>query len=166
MPRTMTKKKQRPESNGSTANDCGSDATTPQDETLTTCIFFEPPIPNDPTQSSPKTISPAGLHFIASHQYRPGSTTHLDALLNPFWTFLTNLLPLWLAPNMVTTVGGLHCGLAYAVMWYYAPDFDTSPPDWVILLGGYCTIAYYTLDCMDGKQSRRTGTSSPLGQLL
>jgi ethanolaminephosphotransferase len=34
------------------------------------------------------------------------------------------------------------------------------------MLCAYCTFAYYTLDCMDGKQARRTGTSSPLGQLL
>jgi len=50
--------------------------------------------------------------------------------------------------------------------WYYAPNFDRTVPDWVIFLSGYATIAYYTLDCMDGKQARRTGQSSPLGQLF
>ena len=37
---------------------------------------------------------------------------------------------------------------------------------WVLIINGFCTWAYYTLDCMDGKQARRTGTSSPLGQLF
>ena len=127
-----------------------------QDETKT-CKLFE---------GRSKYLSPSGLHFIANHQYRGGEYTHLDNLLNPFWTYLTELLPLWLAPNMVTTLGGLHCALAYGTLWYYCPDFDTTPPNWVVMLAAYCTFAYYTLDCMDGKQARRTGSSSPLGQLL
>ena len=127
-----------------------------QDETHT-CLLFE---------GRSKYLSPSGLHFIANHQYRSAEYTHLDNLLNPFWTYLTECLPLWLAPNMVTTLGGMHCGLAYVTLWYYCPDFDNTPPDWVVMLAGYCSFAYYTLDCMDGKQARRTGSSSPLGQLL
>jgi hypothetical protein len=127
-----------------------------QDETNTTVLF----------EGRSKYLSQSGLHFIANHQYRPSDYTYLDNILNPFWTYLTECLPLWIAPNMVTTLGGLHCGLAYGVLWYYCPDFDTSPPSWVIMLAAYCSFAYYTLDCMDGKQARRTGSSSPLGQLL
>ena len=131
----------------------------PTDQTLTSCLLFEPPIPSG-------NISESGLHYIATHKYRPGEYTHLDNALNPLWTFLTDLLPMWLAPNMVTTLGGIHCGLGYGMLWWYAPGFDKSPPDFVVMLCAYCTFAYYTLDCMDGKQARRTGTSSPLGQLL
>lgn len=127
-----------------------------QDETFT-CKLFE---------GRSKYLTPSGLHFIANHQYCSGEYTHLDNLLNPFWAYLTDCLPLWLAPNMVTTLGGLHCALAYGTLWYYSPDFDGNPPDWVLMLASYCTFAYYTLDCMDGKQARRTGSSSPLGQLL
>lgn len=131
----------------------------PLDETLQPCLFFEPPVKTG-------NISIPGLYYIANHKYRPSDYTHLDNLLNPMWTYLTELLPMWIAPNMVTTLGGLHCGVAYGILWWYSPDFDVSPPDWVVALAGWCTIAYYTLDCMDGKQARRTGSSSPLGQLL
>ncbi|KAL7552763.1 hypothetical protein ACHAWF_017864 [Thalassiosira exigua] len=130
------------------------------DETLSSCLLFEPPVEGG------GNISPAGLRFIARHQYRPSEYTHLDNFLNPMWTGLTELLPMWLAPNAVTTLGGLHCGLAYGVLWYYSPDMEVSPPDWAVFLAGWCTVAYYTLDCMDGKQARRTGSSSPLGQLF
>eukprot|EP00581_Thalassiosira_minuscula_P032016 CAMPEP_0183760510 /NCGR_PEP_ID=MMETSP0739-20130205/7817_1 /TAXON_ID=385413 /ORGANISM="Thalassiosira miniscula, Strain CCMP1093" /LENGTH=468 /DNA_ID=CAMNT_0025998503 /DNA_START=158 /DNA_END=1564 /DNA_ORIENTATION=+ len=130
------------------------------DETLSSCLL-EPPIQGG------GNISPEGLHFISTHAYRSGDYTHLDNLLNPLWTSLTELLPLWLAPNMVTTIGGLHCGVAYAILWYYSPDMnERDVPDWVVFLAGWCTVAYYTLDCMDGKQARRTGSSSPLGQLF
>mmetsp|Transcript_14579 Transcript_14579/g.20605 ORF Transcript_14579/g.20605 Transcript_14579/m.20605 type:complete len:439 (-) Transcript_14579:230-1546(-) len=111
-------------------------------------------------------LTKEGLNNIANHKYTPGTYTILDTALNPIWAALTDLLPMSLAPNMVTTLGGLHCGLAYAVTWYYSPNFDLTVPDWVCVLNGYCIIAYYTLDCMDGKQARRTGTSSPLGQLF
>lgn len=143
--------------NGAEAPSRGGDG--PRDDTLAPCLLQEPP-------SGAGNISPSGLHFIANHEYRPSEYTHLDNLLNPAWTYLTELLPLWLAPNMVTTIGGLHCGVSYGLLWWYSPDFDRSPPDWVVFLAGYCTFAYYTLDCMDGKQARRTGSSSPLGQLL
>lgn len=129
------------------------------DGTRDACVLFEPPVPAG-------NISPDGLHFIANHKYRPSEYTYLDNFLNPAWTYLTELLPMWLAPNMVTTMGGLHCGLAYAVLWWHAPDFVEDPPGWTVMLAGWCTVAYYTLDCMDGKQARRTGSSSPLGQLF
>ncbi|KAL3808670.1 hypothetical protein ACHAXA_001242 [Cyclostephanos tholiformis] len=137
----------------------GSDDGSPRDETLTSCILLEP-------RTLTGNISPHGLHYIANHRYRPSEYTHLDNLLNPIWTYLTELLPLWLAPNTVTSIGGMHCGLAYALLWHHAPDFDEDPPDWVVFVAGYCILAYYTLDCMDGKQARRTNSSSPLGQLF
>mmetsp|Transcript_4410 Transcript_4410/g.9560 ORF Transcript_4410/g.9560 Transcript_4410/m.9560 type:complete len:428 (-) Transcript_4410:815-2098(-) len=124
--------------------------------------MFEPATSNNNTTS----LTDAGVETIANHKYKPGHYTFLDNLLNPIWTQLTNLLPMWLAPNAVTVLGGMHCGLSYAATWYYSPNFDTPLPDWVVFLSGYCTIAYYTFDCMDGKQARRTGQSSPLGQLF
>jgi ethanolaminephosphotransferase len=34
------------------------------------------------------------------------------------------------------------------------------------LFSGVAVVLYTWLDCIDGKQARRTGTSSPLGQLF
>lgn len=39
-------------------------------------------------------------------------------------------------------------------------------PRWVYLFSAFCVISYCQLDCMDGKQARRTKSSSPLGQLF
>jgi len=111
-------------------------------------------------------ISKDGLEHIAHHKYVAGHYTYLDSFCNPLWTKLTELLPMSLAPNMVTTLGGLHCLISYCTVWFYSKDYNKPVPDWLVLLCAYCTFAYYTLDCMDGKQARRTGTSSPLGQLF
>jgi len=122
-----------------------------------------------------------GVTQIAFHEYTAGAYTVMDTFLNPMWQALTDFLPLSMAPNMVTSIGGLHCVVAYLVTWYHLPNYfvddaaaatsDTdngsgAVPNWVLLLNAYCCAVYYTLDCMDGKQARRTGTSSPLGQLF
>ena len=39
-------------------------------------------------------------------------------------------------------------------------------PWWVYLINGLAGLVYLHLDCIDGKQARRTGSSSPLGQLF
>eukprot|EP00536_Pseudo-nitzschia_multiseries_P016502 jgi/Psemu1/221508/e_gw1.1135.9.1 len=132
------------------------------DERAVHTWVFEPATSDSNTQS----LTDAGVEAIANHKYKPGHYTFLDNFLNPVWTKLTDLLPMWLAPNAVTFLGGMHCAFSYATTWYYSPNFVTPLPDWVIFLSGYCTIAYYTFDCMDGKQARRTGQSSPLGQLF
>jgi phosphatidylglycerophosphate synthase len=119
--------------------------------------------PRDPTG---KFLTEAGAENIKRHKYVSGSCTTLDNLMNPFWTECTEWLPMWLAPNAVTTLGGCFCLASYIVTFFYCPVYASSAPSWVLVFNGICTFVYYTLDCMDGKQSRRTGTSSPLGQLF
>eukprot|EP01083_Nonionella_stella_P276389 939094_1 len=120
-----------------------------------------------PTANNNKgSLTEEGVENIANHKYVPGHYTSMDTLLDPFWKYMTEFLPMTMAPNMVTFIGAMHCAVAYATVWYYSANFDKHCPDWVVFMCGYCTIAYYTFDCMDGKQARRTGTSSPLGQLF
>jgi ethanolaminephosphotransferase len=110
-----------------------------------------------------------GVTQIAFHKYRPGTYTWLDTKLNPVWAGLTELLPMTVAPNLITALGGMHCLFSYLLTTWVVPhstDHEHVLPTWVLLLNGYCNIVYYTLDCMDGKQARRTNTSSPLGQLF
>lgn len=116
----------------------------------------EPPI-------SHGVLTVDGMTQIATHKYKGGSYTHLDDFLSPnFWGPLTELLPMWLAPNVVTTLGGLGCLITFVLSAIY----NESPPQWLFASNGLCMFWYYTLDCMDGKQARRTGSSSPLGQLF
>ena len=39
-------------------------------------------------------------------------------------------------------------------------------PSWVYIITAVCFFIYQTLDAIDGKQARRTNSSSPLGQLF
>jgi phosphatidylglycerophosphate synthase len=134
----------------------------PYDGTKHHAWVFEAPTAENNTTS----FTSEGLENIAAHKYKPGAYTYFDNFFNPMWNKMTELIPLSVAPNMITTIGALHCFFAYCVLWYHAPHLDQDVPNWVIFICGYCTVAYYTFDCMDGKQARRTGTSSPLGQLF
>jgi ethanolaminephosphotransferase len=55
----------------------------------------------------------------------------------------------------------------YAVVAYFSNDFSSSEvPSWVWWFSTAALWTYQTLDAIDGKQARRTGSSSPLGQLF
>jgi len=67
--------------------------------------------------------------------------------------------------------------LSYCVIWYWCPgmyeantDIATNStytvPGAIFLLNGCAMFIYQTLDNMDGKQARKTGSSSPLGLLF
>jgi len=111
-------------------------------------------------------IEPAGLENIATYKYKAGVYTPLDNLLNPVWTQLTELLPMWLAPNVVTSIGGGCNMLIVTLCTVFSPSYEEMVPSWVLQINGVLLITGYFLDCMDGKQARRTGNSSPLGQLF
>jgi len=113
-------------------------------------------------------ITDQGLRNIAAWTYHGGAYTPLDNLLNKFiWTPGVNLLPIWLAPNAVTFIGLLWPILGYAVLvGYYCPDFSLAAPRWTYVFAAFTHFVYQTMDAWDGKQARRTGSSSALGQLF
>ncbi|KAD7479933.1 hypothetical protein E3N88_03069 [Mikania micrantha] len=57
--------------------------------------------------------------------------------------------------------------LVSAVLGYiYSPHLDSPPPRWVHFAHGLLLFLYQTFDAVDGKQARRTSSSSPLGELF
>jgi phosphatidylglycerophosphate synthase len=73
---------------------------------------------------------------------------------------------MWMAPNLVTLIG-LFFNLS-SFFLYLAYDLSLSKqlPPYFYIWTAVCLFMYQTLDAIDGKQARRTGTSSPLGQLF
>ena len=73
---------------------------------------------------------------------------------------------MWMAPNLVTTLGLLILGGSYWWMLFYDMTMTERLPEWTYLFVAFGIFAFQTLDAIDGKQARRTGSSSPLGQLF
>jgi phosphatidylglycerophosphate synthase len=113
-------------------------------------------------------LSKRMLKGLSSYKYSASGHTWLDDLHNPMWNWIVqNLFPLWLAPNLVTLSGLAMIFVSHDLLISYAPGLDgENAPWWVHLFAGLSIIIYINLDCMDGKQARRTKTSSPLGQLF
>jgi len=91
--------------------------------------------------------------------------------LNPFAQKCVEHTPYWLAPNLITMLGFVLEIFATILIIIYCPGLEATteseePPSWIWL---YCAVAnfcYQTLDNMDGKQARRTGSSSVLGLIF
>jgi phosphatidylglycerophosphate synthase len=86
--------------------------------------------------------------------------------MNPYWEWVVTLIPTWVAPNLITFIGWLFVILSYANMLIYDCTFTHDIPSYSFFLAAACIFIYSTLDAVDGKQARRTKSSSPLGQLF
>ena len=79
---------------------------------------------------------------------------------------VVTLVPLWVAPNLITIVGLIINILTSLILVLYCPTATEMAPWWTTFLCALGLFIYQTLDAIDGKQARRTKTSSPLGELF
>ncbi|XP_041969870.1 ethanolaminephosphotransferase 1-like isoform X2 [Aricia agestis] len=106
-------------------------------------------------------------------------------VMHPFWNKVVEIVPKWVAPNVLTFSGFLLTVLDFLLLSYYDYDYlaassrsqnettteplnghvEAIPQSLWYLLAAFLFLAY-TLDGIDGKQARRTQTSGPLGELF
>merc|ERR1712100_836913 len=114
------------------------------------------------TRRGMKYIPNAGLKALSNYKYHGVDNSLLaNYVMQPFWRQAVNLLPIWIAPNLVTLLGFFAIVASYLVMWFYSPQIQGEAPGWAYLFAGVSIFWYQTMDALDGKQARRTGTSSP-----
>ncbi|KAM3929125.1 ethanolaminephosphotransferase 1-like [Leptodactylus fuscus] len=88
------------------------------------------------------------------------------------WNKVVQVVPLWIAPNMLTFSGFLIIVVNYILLSYYDWDYSASGigyqhiPTWVWISAALGNFLAYALDSIDGKHARRTQSSSPLGELF
>ncbi|XP_042505073.1 choline/ethanolaminephosphotransferase 1-like [Macadamia integrifolia] len=111
-----------------------------------------------------------GSHGVAAlHRHKYSGVDHsyvAKYVLQPFWTRCVNLFPLWMPPNMITLTGFMFLCISALLGYVYSPRLDSPPPRWVHFAHGLLLFLYQTFDAVDGKQARRTNSSSPLGELF
>lgn len=114
-------------------------------------------------------LTPPMLEHLARYKYVSAGYTWLDCQLTPFWNWLVELLPMWMAPNMVTFIGFVGITAMTGVVCFAAPALvgsESSVFSSVFAIHAAALFVYQHMDAVDGKQARRTGASSPLGQLF
>lgn len=113
-----------------------------------------------------RILNAAQLKRLGEHKYSCTSASILDAWLQPWWCWLVSKTPLWLAPNLITILGLIVNIVTTLILVWYSPDARQDPPRWACALCALGVFVYQSLDAIDGKQARRTGSQSPLGELF
>lgn len=72
------------------------------------------------------------------------------------------------SPNLITLVGLLFMIFNVILVFIYVPTMEPEDagPSWIYFSFALGLWLYSTFDNVDGRQARRTGTSSPLGELF
>eukprot|EP01060_Flectonema_neradi_P030603 TRINITY_DN448_c0_g1_i2.p1 TRINITY_DN448_c0_g1~~TRINITY_DN448_c0_g1_i2.p1 ORF type:complete len:423 (+),score=64.07 TRINITY_DN448_c0_g1_i2:249-1517(+) len=114
-------------------------------------------------------LSERGVANLPNYKYSGSDASFIyQKFLSPMlnnWVE-TGKVPTWLHPNVITLIGLLCMVVSHVVTTLYCPTFTESAPWWVWTLNATAQLIYWVLDALDGKQARRTGTSSPLGLLV
>jgi len=113
-------------------------------------------------------ISPQGAQNLGSYSYSGVDKSLLaHYVMRHYWNWLIDhVVPPYIAPN-VLTLCGLLCVLGgYLLLAAYVPGMEGVAPNWVYFVIGVLFFAYSTFDNLDGKQARKTGTSSALGEVF
>jgi choline/ethanolamine phosphotransferase len=111
-------------------------------------------------------ISTAQLKHLSEHKYTSQGTSLLEPYFQPFWCYVVEQIPVTLAPNLITIIGLIINVFTCMIMFLHSPTGLDYIPGWVCMLCAIGLFVYQTLDAIDGKQARRTQSSSPLGELF
>ncbi|CAE7431951.1 captC, partial [Symbiodinium microadriaticum] len=113
-------------------------------------------------------MTPKELSNLVKYKYNGGDRSYIyKYILSPWAEYCVDtFIPKWVAPNLITFGGLLFSLCSFICVVVYNPSLESDGPRWLGLITAINLFIYQTLDNMDGKQARKTGTSSPLGMLF
>ncbi|XP_031714779.1 cholinephosphotransferase 1 [Anarrhichthys ocellatus] len=114
----------------------------------------------------PESLSPAQLKRLEEHKYSASGRSLFEPPCQIYWNWLVQQIPTWIAPNTLTIVGLMVNILTTVVLMYYCPTATEEAPAWAFIMSALGLFIYQSLDAIDGKQARRTNSSSALGELF
>ena len=83
-----------------------------------------------------------------------------------FWNWLIQFVPLNIAPNTITLIGFLFEAVSFLCSIILTKGMTQQLPWYGCVINSLFLFIYQTLDNLDGRQARRTGMSSTLGQFF
>ncbi|KAJ5971270.1 CDP-alcohol phosphatidyltransferase [Penicillium vulpinum] len=113
------------------------------------------------------SLSDEDLLPLKSYKYSSVDKSFISQyILKHYWNAFVEVVPMWMAPNMVTLLGFMWIVANIFIIEIFVPDMVGPGPAWIYYSFALGMWMYSTLDNVDGKQARRTGTSSGLGELF
>ena len=115
-----------------------------------------------------RLLSKQGVENLRKYKYEGvDHSYYYKYFASPLAQRMTDLfVPSWVAPNLITLLAFSGNLIVHTLIWAMIPTLKEDYPRWLPYFASVSMIYYQTLDNMDGKQARKTGTSSPLGQLF
>jgi len=95
-----------------------------------------------------------------------GSVLFRNVLSPHVYGNIVKIFPRWVHPNIVTAMGFVSAFTAAALVMYNSPELKSEANDEIYLYVALGMVAYTVFDNTDGKQARRTGSSSFVGEVL
>ena len=115
-----------------------------------------------------KNLSIENLENIKNFKYAgTDNSLFYSKILSPCLNKLINYIPITIAPNLITLISFL-----FNLLSFYITLLEVGTDYYQVISRGTCLfqaithLLYYILDNLDGKQARRTGTSTAYGMLL
>uniref|UniRef100_A0A8C8ENC3 Cholinephosphotransferase 1 n=1 Tax=Oncorhynchus tshawytscha TaxID=74940 RepID=A0A8C8ENC3_ONCTS len=114
----------------------------------------------------PEPLSAAQLKRLEEHKYSASGRSLFEPPCQIYWNWLVQQIPTWVAPNTLTIIGLVINIVTTVVLVFYCPTATEEAPAWAFILSALGLFIYQSLDAIDGKQARRTNSSSALGELF
>ncbi|XP_053943455.1 choline/ethanolaminephosphotransferase 1 isoform X1 [Cuculus canorus] len=111
-------------------------------------------------------LSKHQLKRLEEHKYQSAGRSLLEPMMQGYWEWLVGRVPAWIAPNLITIIGLLINIFTTLLLVYYCPTATEQAPPWAYIACACGLFIYQSLDAIDGKQARRTNSSTPLGELF
>lgn len=106
---------------------------------------------------------------LRNYSYK-GVTNSLsyEFIWSPLCNFLNKFTPEYIAPNLISFMGYLCCVGAHCLVMAQTDNLSIkdSAPSWPFFLAALLVLLYQIFDNLDGKQARKTSSSSALGMLF
>ncbi|XP_006633193.2 cholinephosphotransferase 1 [Lepisosteus oculatus] len=114
----------------------------------------------------PEPLSAPQLKRLEEHKYSAAGRSLFEPPFQVYWSWLVQQVSPRVAPNTLTIAGLLVNVATTVILVYYCPTATEEAPGWIFLLSALGLFVYQSLDAIDGKQARRTNSSSALGELF
>ena len=107
------------------------------------------------------------LPNLQEYEYVRYEKTYFSSqILDKVWEAMMICVPKFIAPNLITLTGLLVVLIGVILLFIQEPTMTGHASFSTYLYLAIAIWLYQTLDSLDGKQARRTGTSSALGEFL
>lgn len=105
------------------------------------------------------------LENIRRYEYKSGKYTPVDNVLRVITAKTLPYVPTWISPNGITLFGFTMDALGVVLLCIFK-ESDGTTSHYACLLYAILASIYMYMDMLDGKQARRLGCNSPIGQLF